>query len=141
MKRIITAILCFALCFVMVGGSILPGFSIIARAASEEVTFDERYIEADLEDLGIDMTAYQKNENDDPSVLQVFEYCYSEDYSTDAYYGLYIYVYNPSEKPIDEITSSNTINMAVSFNKDGTPDEYENVQIEFFPFFFSPSSA
>lgn len=131
MKRIITIILCFALSFVLVGGSILPGFSFVAKAASEDVSFDDRYIESDLAELGIDMSAYQKNTNDKPSVLQVFEYCYSEDYSTDEYYGLYIYVYNPSETPIDEETSLNCVNMAVEFDKAGEPIKYDNLRIEF----------
>ena len=131
MKRIITAILCFALCFVMVGGSVLPGFSIIASAASEDITFDDSYIESDLDELGIDRTAYQKNINDDPSILQVFEYCYSEDYSTDVYYNLYLYVYNPAEKLIDEVTSYNSVNMAVEFDKEGKPSKYDKVGIEF----------
>lgn len=130
-KRIITFILCFALCFVMVGGSILPGFCFIVSAAQEELSFDERYIENDFEDLNIDMTVYQKNVNDEPSVIQLFEYCYSEDYSTDEYYGVYIYVYNPSEEPIDEVTSLNCVNMAVEYDKDGEATDYEKLQIEF----------
>ncbi len=86
--------------------------------------YDNTSIVEDLKD--IDILLYPKNPLGHHQVLRFQEYCYSEYPLYSDYYGLYVYVYNPTEKPIYEY--GNVLNMATEYES-GKPMKYENVSL------------
>lgn len=101
--------------------------------ASEYVAYDNTDIESDLAD--IDVSAYPKNENGRHRLLDevgFMEYAYSDSvFIADNYYGLYFYVYNPTEKPVVLAEGAHHVNMATEYDENGTPVDYDNCEITF----------
>lgn len=91
------------------------------------VNFDETDISDDLKD--IDFTAYPKNENGKHELILFMEYCYSSRplIVQNDLYGLYLYVYNPTEKAVKASSRNNVANMATSYDEKGEPSAYANV--------------
>lgn len=89
---------------------------VMANADSEKVAdFSATAIESDLKELGyLGNEQYPKNEKGTPSIVSFVEYCYGIDES----YGLYFYVYNPTEMEVVS-ESSGQITLGVSHDKDG----------------------
>lgn len=52
---------------------------------------------------------YPKDKNGTPSLISFTEYCYSTIAEKQAYFGLYVYIYNPTEKSIDTESVRNRI--------------------------------
>lgn len=94
--------------------------------AENMINLDKTSIDEDMAD--IDVLYYPKNPLGSPRVIMLQEYCYTVRKNLVEYYGLYVYVYNPTEK---EITTDkeNVVNMAVSYGTDGKPSSYENVKL------------
>ena len=65
-------------------------------------------------------------------VLQNFvEYCYSAKAENRGHYGLYVYLYNPTLQDIDINSYDNKIQMAVAYDKEGKPTNYEKFSLQF----------
>ena len=127
-------ILAFALGALALSSFVLPSTSrsmgapmpFMASAQVAAKNFDASMIEYDLADIDLD-SQYPKDAQGKTDVIRFQEYMYSE---SDAYansYGLYLYVYNPTEKPIRAM--GNVANMAISYGRDGKPTDYENVAL------------
>ena len=99
-----------------------PFFGASAQTIAD---FDVTDIETDLQD--IDEKEYPADEDGETKVIRFQEYCYSLYAENSAEYGLYLYVYNPTEKAIGK--TENTVNMAVSYDKNGEPSAYENIPL------------
>lgn len=101
--------------------------------ASEYIAYDSTDIESDLAD--IDVSAYPKNENGRHRLLDevgFMEYAYSDSvFIADNYYGLYFYVYNPTEKPVVLAEGAHHVNMATAYDENGAPVDYDNCEITF----------
>lgn len=101
--------------------------------AAEYIAYDNTDIESDLAD--IDVSAYPKNENGRHRLLDevgFMEYAYSDSvFIADNYYGLYFYVYNPTEKPVVLAEGAHHVNMATAYDENGTPIDYNNCEITF----------
>ena len=101
--------------------------------ASEYVAYDNTDIESDLAD--IDVSAYPKDENGRHRLLDevgFMEYAYSDSvFIADNYYGLYFYVYNPTEKPVVLAEGAHHVNMATEYDENGAPVDYDNCEITF----------
>lgn len=102
--------------------------------AATLTAYDETSIDDDLEASGvIGSAAYPKNASDKHRLIDgagFMEYAYSNDAEiANAYYGIYLYVYNPTEKDVSTRSGSNMVNMAISYDSDGEPTEYANVEI------------
>lgn len=101
--------------------------------ASEYIAYDSTDIESDLAD--IDVSAYPKNENGRHRLLDevgFMEYAYSDSvFIADNYYGLYFYVYNPTEKPVVLAEGAHHVNMATEYDENGAPVDYDNCEITF----------
>ncbi len=81
-----------------------------------------------IEDLkNFNISNYPKDSNGKPQVMAFMEYGYTAYEFYKGYYGLYIYVYNPTELPISE--KGNKINIAVDYNEKDEPSDYENVDL------------
>ncbi len=96
-----------------------------SSATSPVANYDRTSIYDDLQDIDIEL--YPKLANGAPQVIRFSEYCYSENELFKEYYGLYFYVYNPSETPIYDY--GNVANMAIAYNADGTVKEYANERL------------
>lgn len=104
---------------------IFPATSFTVRA--ETTAYERTAIEDDLN--GLDITAYPKNEKGTVSLVNFSEYSYSNNTFYAENYGLYFYIYNPTEKEISTRAGANVINMAVSYNRAGEPSEYANMSL------------
>ncbi len=105
----------------------------VTSAFAVEVTsMDESPIETDLE--GVDLTFYPYNANDIHSLIEgvgFMEYAYSLRPDPTRFFGLYFYVYNPTQKKVITHLGANSVNMATEYNKAGEPVKYANLSITF----------
>lgn len=124
-KKVITALIVSVAVFFS-GQVFLPANFLHVKAA-EVNNFDKSLVTNDLSD--IDISNYPKDESAKPSVIRFMEYCYSEKLSMAENYGLYVYLYNPTEQEIN--TSSVEVNMAKEYNEKGEPSSYDNLSLIF----------
>lgn len=102
-------------------------FTAFAEESAYNIVYDKTDIEKDLGD--IDLIKYPMNPLGTPQVVRFSEFCYSENDLISQNYGLYLYIYNPSEKEIKK-TGSNTALMAVRY-VGGNPEDYENIALTY----------
>ncbi len=104
-----------------------------AVCAAEYIAYDYTEIESDLAKVNI--AAYPMNPLGKHRLLDdvgFMEYAYSESsFISGTYYGIYFYVYNPTEKAVSEETGANVVNMAVSYGENGEPTDYANCALKF----------
>ena len=130
-NRIITIVLTLLL-FVtfLFGQGNLPVSYLVAQAATTG-SFDDTNV---LDDLmasdTFNIKDYPFRDGVNPQIINFVEYCYSYRKNMQDNYGLYIYVYNPSNIDVDLTSYQNKVQMAVSYNSDGTPDRYEKFRLE-----------
>lgn len=98
--------------------------------AEELTAFDKTAIEEDLK--AFELEGYPKDENSRHRLMDggFMEYAYSEDAELSGkYYGLYFYVYNPTERELSDRAGAHAVNMAVAYDVAGEPSEYANVPL------------
>ena len=95
-----------------------------SRAAELTGLLDKTSIENDLKELNLS----NLSASDGLQLVYFGEVGYREANSSD--YDIYFYIYNP-EQTAFETSGINTVNMAVSFNAEGEPDEYANLALTF----------
>ena len=108
----------------------------VAHAAEREINYDKTNVLDDLTSSTVngepfDITDFPFNENKDAQVISFVEYCYSYKANLRDNYGLYIYVYNPKGLNLSTNSKSNKIQMAVSYDADGNPNDYQKFSLEF----------
>lgn len=113
-----------------------PIFSTVAYAAEKEVNYDSTNVLDDLNSAAVngqpfDITDYPFNENKDIQVINFVEYCYSYKANLRDNYGLYVYIYNPKGLNLSTSNKQNKIQMAVSYDAEGNPTNYEKFSLEF----------
>lgn len=134
-KRIAYGISALALLFMSAVESTSKQTS--ARADSV-INYAGTQIEDDLSD--VNTLLYPKNPYGEVQVLRFQEYCYSEIEFLSDYYGLYVYLYNPTEESIGKfrtyrgpsgrpLRTFNKITMATGYNADGEASSYDNVNL------------
>lgn len=106
----------------------LQSIPIPAFADSIIMTYDSTAIEDDLQD--VDITQYPKNESGKPTFVRFVEYCYSTRPFLAETYGLYLYVYNPTEQKVNT-NAKNVVNMATAYNSEGKPSAWNNVKLTY----------
>lgn len=96
----------------VISGSVIP--TAYADSDNVQICYEQTNVMSNLKGSTIggkafDVKDYPHNENGSPQIISLVEFCYSyyEDRQDD--YGLYIYVYNPQDKAIDEKTERNKI--------------------------------
>ena len=120
-KRVIISAL---LCLVLSLGMFTP-FSLPVSAAESNVSvksYEETSIEDDLAEL--DLNIYPFNPLGECEVISFMEYCYSERSDVSGYYGLYVYVYNPTKEPIYD-SELNKLNIKVGNG------EFEKISLKY----------
>lgn len=114
----------------MFGQGNLPEFSIYAQAAS--TPYDESSVMDDLTSSGsFNLNDYPYDSTGTPQIINFVEYCYSFRKNLQHNYGLYVYVYNPTNLDVDTESFSNKIQMAVSYDNAGNPTSYEKFRLRF----------
>lgn len=99
---------------------------LVAKAADGHNDYDGTDILQDLSD--IDPLEYPANPDGTPEIIRVQEYCFSEKVFYTEFYGLYIYLYNPNCKPLNETHCSITIATEYAYNSKGelAPIDFES---------------
>lgn len=93
-----------------------------------EKSFDTTRVEDDLADMDLQ---YVKENYSDVSIIELAEYCYSDNVFKQGNYGLYLYVYNPERITFSIAAGANVVNMAVGYNDKGEPNAYENMSLTY----------
>lgn len=121
----------------MVLFALFSASSTVAYAAdSGSIGFDNTDVLDDLSSStaggkAFDIKNYPFNENGEVQIISFIEYCYSYKANLRDHYGLYIYIYNPQGLNLSTDTKQNKIQMAVSYDAEGNPNDYEKFSLEF----------
>ena len=121
---------------VMVLVTLLGVFSTTAYAAGNGSSFHDTNVLDDLLSSTVngkpfDVRDYPFDETGEVQVISLIEYCYSYKANQRDNYGLYIYVYNPKGLNLSTDSKRNKIQMAVSYDAEGNPDDYEKFSLEY----------
>ena len=117
--------------FIFLAGIAVGQFNTASTAYAIYVTeksFDTTRVEDDLADMDLQ---YVKENYSDVSIIELAEYCYSDNVFKQGNYGLYLYVYNPDRINFSVQPGVNVVNMAVGYNDDGEPNAYENMPLTY----------
>lgn len=133
MKRMERKIFSVFLAFVALLSSVILKSPSIAFAA-ESVSFERTDVLDDLNSATVngepfDITDYPYDESKQVEVINFVEYCYSYKADKRENYGLYLYVYNPQGLHFSTDSKSNKVQMAVSYDSEGKPKEYEKFNL------------
>lgn len=140
--------LSLVLVIILIASCLGSGLMSIAFAASNTIAFDNTDVLDDLKDSQImgeqfDPINYGYNKERQAQVLTFAEYGFNYDADKQQYYGLYVYVYNPSGQAIADERNSITVatvyedGKAVDFDKfdlrllSASKDEYANLFYKF----------
>ena len=113
------------LLFVVFESGLFKTFNV--NAATAPVNYKKTSILDDLTD--IDTLKYPHDDNGSLQIIRFQEYCYSESPVLSDYYGLYVYIYNPSETPLDKSNGANKLNIATAYDVNGQPTTYRNLNL------------
>ncbi|MBQ7912817.1 MAG: hypothetical protein IJ308_03615 [Clostridia bacterium] len=100
-----------------------------ARAEDVPTDYTKTDIMDDLSDVSTAL--YPKNPLGVPQVIRFQEYCFSEKSFYEMYYGLFVYIYNPTEVPLKTERNFNKLNIATAYDEDGQPTSYDNVRLTY----------
>ena len=108
----------------------------VVYAANEAVPYEKTDVLEDLSSSTVkgvpfDMVNYPFNDNGEIQVISFVEYCYSYKANMRGNYGLYIYIYNPKGLNLSIKETQNKIQMAVSYDADGNPTNYEKFNLKY----------
>lgn len=128
-ERVLLTVFCvFVALLIAVGAG---ASTLLPAMAAEFTAYDRSSIEDDLRD--VDISAYPADGNGRHFLMDevgFMEYGYSESsFIVDNYFGIYFYVYNPTEREVSTRAGANVVNMATAYNEEGEPTNYENVPI------------
>lgn len=128
-ERVLLAVFCVFFAMLIAVGAGASTF--LPAMAAEYTAYDRTAIEDDLR--GVDISAYPADENGRHFLLDdvgFMEYGYSESaFIVDNYFGIYLYVYNPTEREVSTRSGANVVNMATEYDAEGNPTNYENVPL------------
>ena len=121
---------------VIVFGVVFSAAPNIAYAESGELNYDKTNVMDDLSTSTVngqpfDMKDYPYDEDSQAQIVNFVEYCYSYKGNMQGNYGLYVYVYNPQGLNISTNSKSNKIQMAVSYDSEGNPNNYAKFDLQF----------
>ena len=132
-KKLITALTAVFLAVFSVFST--PLSAVVGFADEETQTkttvknFDTTDIMEDLSD--INSFNYPVNEYGVPEIIRFQEWCYSAKEFYNQYYGVYVYIYNPTCNPLREDYNFQKVNMATAYDEAGEPTAYENIRLKY----------
>lgn len=128
MKRKVIKALSFLFVFLFLLAAVPFGASAGVTDAAENIATSD--VMTDLERFGIDITSYQKDlDAKHCRMLNFLEYGYCY-YSVASDYGLYVYMWNPTGKPI-ETGGKNYIQMALKNSKGEETKRFSKYPLEY----------
>ena len=133
-NRALPLLVTFILALGMVFGSFAAAF---AAEEVKELAFDKTSVLDDLtastdaDGNPFDLTQYPYNEYGSIQLVNFAEYCYGYAANLRNNYGLYIYIYNPQALNIDEDSVLNKVQLAVSWNAEGEPEQQDKFDVVF----------
>ena len=106
-----------------------------AFADEREINFDNTDVLEDLTSSTVngkpfDIKNYPFDETKPAQIISFVEYCYSYRANKRDNYGLYLYVYNPKGLNLSSSDKDNKVQMAVSYNEEGRPDNFEKFSLQ-----------
>lgn len=128
-NRITTFLLVLVVILALGGELLLSLFAVRASAVVDIQSYDNSPIESDMANM--EEAKYPANQFGECEVVGFMEYCYSENSAYSSVYGLYVYVYNPTEKPLIMREGANEIQIATSYKADGTQNEVEDLGLTY----------
>ena len=113
--------------------------SIVAASISEEsgsLDYSKTNVLDDLRHCTINgkpfnVADFPYDESKDIQVISFVEYCYSYKANQRDSYGLYVYIYNPKGLDLSKSQNFNKIQMAISYDGEGKPNDYYKFPLEF----------
>lgn len=105
-----------------------------AAEQNKEVNFEETNVLDDLrsaKNFNIFKYPFYNTGNPEMYIMNVVEYCYSFDVLRQGNYGLYLYIYNPNAQDIEIKDGANKVQMAISYNEKGEPNDYEKFDLKY----------
>lgn len=105
----------------------LPGLE--AFASEEKIAFEKGDVKAELVQMGFNLNDYPKDTNGSVTVFTFMEYGYSEYVNVIDDYGLYFYIYNPTEVIYDFDSNKNCVELGISYAENGTCNDYSKFQL------------
>jgi len=130
----------FLLCIIAIVMVICTIFMVVhptvAYAAENGISYDKTSVLDDLQSSTVngepfDIKDYPFDESREVQIINFVEYCYSYKANMRGNYGLYVYVYNPKGLNLDADSKQNKIQMATSYDADGTPNSYTKFNLQF----------
>lgn len=121
---------------------IVTAFGVVISAAPK-TAFADGKLNYDTTDVLDDLTTsaedgekfdirdYPYDEKGRLQIVNFVEYCYSYKANMRGNYGLYVYIYNPQGLNISTDSKSNKIQMAVSYDGEGNPNDYVKFDLQF----------
>ncbi len=106
----------------------------VYAAELSETEFEKTNVMYDLKSSeGFNILDYPFYDSETPEikVINVVEYCYSFKTNMRSNFGLYLYVYNPNGQDIVTDGFSNKVQMAISYDSEGNPNDYEKFALQF----------
>ncbi|MBR4419316.1 MAG: hypothetical protein IKT32_00385, partial [Clostridia bacterium] len=133
-KKITVFVLIYLFAWLCMVGATGEGayYNVMADTPAGVAKLDETDVLEDLRsDENFDLNHYPFDKKGKLTLLSFNEYCYSFYEDNSANYGLYLYVYNPQALDIVTDSALNRIQMAVSYDANGRPNDYENFTLRF----------
>ena len=135
MRRIRKSVMCLLFVILILSSTILTPLSVMAASTTEELTFEETNVLNDLmqsttNGKPFSITDYPFDNTKDIQVINFVEYCYTTRAEYKDKYGLYIYIYNPKGLDLSKSENFNKIQMAVSYDGEGKPNDYEKFSLK-----------
>ena len=136
--KFLYAVLAFFLCVCTLFTSLVK-IGVAYAESNDGVQFDNTNVLDDLRSSTVDGKPFNLNEYPfdstglikSPKIINFVEYCYSFKVNMQDNYGLYIYFYNPQALELDTSNKGNKIQLAVKYDGDGTPTDYEKFDLQF----------
>ena len=134
--RILLGFFAFLFSLILISSAGAQSAALTFADKVEYTDYEKSPIEEDLRTLGtdvLDVTQYPKDPEGKHRLMDnigFMEYAYSTSAILIPYYGIYFYVYNPTEKEVSERTRANAVNMATEYDAQGEPTKYENIEIQ-----------
>ncbi len=136
MRKVIRKLFIAAMALLIMAMPLFSTMTIVAYAKDNTVSFEKTDVLDDLKSSTVngkpfDITKYPFNENKDIEVINFVEYCYSHKSNLRDHYGLYVYIYNPKGLNLTINEKQNKIQMAVAYDSEGNPTDYEKFSLEY----------
>lgn len=138
-RTVKSKILLYAVVLVLLFCTLFTAGQNIVYAAESGNKFDSTNVLDDLRSSTVDGKPFNLNKYPfdstgqikSPAIINFVEYCYSFKANMQGNFGLYVYFYNAQALDIDTGNHGNKIQLAVKYDDNGAPTDYEKFDLRF----------